>query len=189
MSSRFKNRLISSILSRLPSVVAFLAPHLVSNPKGDSSMKMSSTDNNDLNDTDSNIPWTPLKKPLSELKVALITTAGVHLSADEPFDMYDAEGDATFRAIPSGTDTKNLKITHDYYDHSDADKDVNIVLPIERLRELAGEGVISEVATSHYGFMGHIVGGLVDVLINESAPKVLRRLKEDKVDVVILSPG
>jgi len=134
-------------------------------------------------------PWTPLLKPLSACTVALVTTAGVHLKDEAPFDMSDQDGDPTYRAIPQNTPRGRLCITHDYYDHHDADKDVNIVLPLNRLQELADEGIIGGVAPFHYSFMGHIDGRHVPRLLAETAPDVARRLRHECVDVVILTPA
>ena len=135
------------------------------------------------------VPWTPTNKPLTECRVAVATTAGVHSRHHIPFDMADREGDPTFRVIDVARPISDLIITHDYYDHSDADRDINIVFPIERLWELEKEGHIGEVAEKHYGFMGHILGRHIPALVNRTAPEVARRLKEDRVDVVLLTPG
>jgi D-proline reductase (dithiol) PrdB len=83
----------------------------------------------------------------------------------------------------------SLMITHDYYDHADADRDINIVFPLELLREFAKERIIGRVADRHYGFMGHIIGPHVVTLINRTAPEVARKLREDGVDLVLLTPG
>lgn len=168
--NRLKNRVIASILTRFPSLADKVAD-------GVAPMEFGST------------PWAPVVKPLSEMTVALVTTAGVHLKADRPFDMANKSGDATFRIIPSGSTAGDLSITHDYYDHSDADRDVNIVFPLERLRELAASGVIGAVAKRHYGFMGHIENGQVERLIRQSAPQAARMLMEDGVDAVVITPG
>jgi D-proline reductase (dithiol) PrdB len=135
------------------------------------------------------VPWTPLKKKVSESKLALITTGGVHLKSQPPFNMRDSKGEATFREIPMNTFLDDLKITHNYYDHSDADKDINIVLPIERIQELKAAGDIGEINHRHFSFMGHIVGQHIDSLINQTAPIVARYLKEDSVDIVLLAPS
>jgi len=135
------------------------------------------------------VPWTPLCKPLVESRVALVTTAGVHHKGDVPFDMVDPEGDPTFRVIDVSRPITDLVITHDYYDHSDADKDINIIFPIQRLREFESDGFIGEVTKSHYGFMGHIVGRHIQTLINKTAPQVARRLRNDAVDIAFLTPG
>ncbi|MBU3914500.1 hypothetical protein KKA14_03110 [bacterium] len=81
-------------------------------------------------------PWTPLTKPVKECKLAFITTGGIHTIDQKPFDMTDPDGDPTFREIPADVLESDLRITHNYYDHRDADKDVNIVLPVGRLAEL-----------------------------------------------------
>lgn len=135
------------------------------------------------------VPWCPPKKPLAKSKVAVVTTAGVHHKDQPPFDMKDPEGDPTFRVIDASRSIDDLMITHDYYDHSDADKDINIVFPIQRLQEFEKEGLIGEVDHTHYGFMGHIVGKHIQTLVNLSAPEVARRLKQDGMDTVLLTPG
>lgn len=134
-------------------------------------------------------PWRPFTKPISQCRFALVTTAGVHRVEDAPFDMDDKDGDPTYRVIPKEATPDTLRITHDYYNHRDADKDVNIVFPLERLREFAEERVIGEVAPFHYSFMGHIDGRHVSRLLSETAPEVARQLKREHVDAVVLTPA
>ena len=134
-------------------------------------------------------PWTPLRKPLQECRIALVTTAGVHLKGQEPFNMEDPEGDPSYRIIPTEVSLDGLTITHDYYDHRDADKDLNIVFPLTRLKELAREGIIEGTASCHYSFMGHIDGSKLCALLQGTAPQVARRLQEEKVDAVLLTPA
>jgi D-proline reductase (dithiol) PrdB len=168
--NRFKNRLIASVLTRFPSLADRVA-------KGIDPLKFDTT------------PWAPVTKPLAQMTVALITTAGVHLKTDAPFDMSNKSGDGSFRVIHSGVTMGDLAITHDYYDHTDADRDVNIVFPLERLRELVANGVIGAVAKRHYGFMGHIENEQIEKLTLQSAPEVARLLKEDRVDAILITPG
>jgi D-proline reductase (dithiol) PrdB len=134
-------------------------------------------------------PWTKLKKDISECRLALVTTGGVHLKEQTPFNMEDPEGDHSFREIPSDVMTENLTITHNYYDHQDAKKDINIILPVERVRELKQYGEIGDIATRHFSFMGHITGSHVEELIKNTAPEVAKLLKSDDVDIVILTPS
>lgn len=135
------------------------------------------------------IPWTPLSKPLKYCKIAIVTTAGVHLKGQKPFDMHDPKGDPTYREIPADTSKEQLMITHDYYDHKDADKDMNIVFPIDRLKELKHAGEIGGIAEVNFGFMGHIDGGHIYTLINETAPEAAEKLKMQNVDAALLTPG
>jgi len=132
---------------------------------------------------------TPLRKPLAQCRVSLITTTGVHLSDQEPFDTAAALGDSSYRAVPSGVEASRLCISHTHYPLDRAEADINVILPMERLQELAEEGVIGSVGANHYcfGFDLH-VKELVDPAVG-TAHEVARALKEDGVDVVLLTPG
>lgn len=103
--------------------------------------------------------------------------------------MKDSAGDPTFREIPANTLPADLTITHNYYDHTDADKDVNIVFPIERVQELKQSGEIGDVNYRHFSFMGHIMHHHIKTLMKETAPQVAAALKSDKVNIVILTPA
>jgi D-proline reductase (dithiol) PrdB len=170
MLLRLKNRVIAKVITRFPSL---------SKQFTDAYSPLESKD----------IPWTPFNKELNTCKVGLVTTAGVHHKAQKPFNMADKNGDPSYRSIDSRKPLNDLIITHDYYDHTDADRDINIVFPIERLKEFEAEGIIGEVAEFNYGFMGHIDGHHIQTLINETGPEVAARLKEQAVHVVLLTPG
>lgn len=135
------------------------------------------------------IPWSPARVPLREATVVLVTSAGVHLKRDQPFHMNNPEGDASLRVIPGDTGLDDLTITHDYYDHRAADRDVNCVFPLERLRELAAAGMIGRVAPRHIGTMGHIFGAEERRLVTEVAPAIARLLVDDGVNYVVAAPG
>jgi len=135
------------------------------------------------------VPWALLAKPVRESVVALVTTAGVHLRSDPPFDMEDPDGDPSVREIPSGVDPRDIAITHKYYDHGAADRDLNVVLPLDRLRELCAEGAVGGMAPTAYSFMGHIDGRHLATLIGETAPAVARRLRADGAQAAFLTPA
>ena len=135
------------------------------------------------------VPWTPVNKLLVDCKVAIVTTAGVHHRNQKPFDMNDPKGDPSFRVIDSRRPISDLMITHDYYNHSDAEKDINIIFPIQRLWDLEKKGIIGKTAEKHYGFMGHILDPHIRTLINQTAPRVSDELKKDAVDIVLLTPA
>ena len=103
--------------------------------------------------------------------------------------MNDHDGDPSFREIPSDARKTDLTITHDYYDHSAADRDINVVLPLDRMREFAAERRIGGIAPFAYGFMGHIHGRHLSILLAESAPEVARRLRSDGAEAAILTPA
>ena len=167
---QLKDRAIAKILSRHPCLFHQWAKHSACIC---------------YNDT----PWAPLKHAIKKSKLALITTGGVHLKSQPQFDMLDSDGDPTFREIPSNTPPQDLMITHNYYDHSGADKDINIIFPIERVQELKNDGDIGNVNYRHFSFMGHIRGKHIDTLINDMAPTVASMLKKDSMDIAILTPG
>ena len=134
------------------------------------------------------IPWVEVTKPLNKTKWAVVTTAGVHKVGQKPFDMSDSNGDPSYRSIEIAGSMEWM-ITHDYYDHSDADKDINIVFPIDRMKEFESERLIGALADTNYSFMGHITGNHISSLINTTAPEVATKLKADKTDAVLLTPG
>ena len=137
----------------------------------------------------SDSPWTPFDKDISKCRLALVTTGGVHLKSQKPFDMKDSSGDPTFREIPADTRLADLTITHNYYDHADADKDINVVFPINRVQELKQSNEIGDVNYRHFSFMGHIMHHHINTLMKETAPSVAAALKSDEVDIVILTPA
>jgi len=139
--------------------------------------------------TFTDVPWVPLERPARECTVAMVTTAGVHLSSDKPFDMSDRAGDPSFREIPSDVSGSGLMVTHDYYDHRDADRDINVVFPIDRLREMAKDGEIGGLAPVFHSFMGHIEEPHLPELRERTSVEVARRLAGEGVDLVLLSGG
>jgi D-proline reductase (dithiol) PrdB len=127
-------------------------------------------------------PWTPLRQPIAKATVAVITTGGVHLCIDKPFDL---KTDASFRAIPRSASSVDLCITHEHYDRRDALRDLNLIFPLERLLELEAAGIVGRVADVHYGF--GFVQDPRDLLV--SGHKVGNLLALSGVDLVILVPA
>jgi len=128
------------------------------------------------------IPYTPRFRELKESTFALVTTAGVHLRDQEPY----VEDDNTWRIIPGDAQAPQLMVTHDHYDHTDVDSDINCVFPIDRLRELATQGIIGGVSDRHLGF--GFTQNLRD-LYERAAPEMARLVMHSKADGVILTGG
>lgn len=135
------------------------------------------------------VPWTAVSKPLRESKVAIVTTAGVHHRNQRPFDMTDPDGDPSYRILDAREPVEELVITHDYYDHTDADLDINVVFPVDRLREFQKAGIVGKLADMNYSFMGHVLGRHADTIVRLKAPEVAGMLKSDGVDAVLLTPA
>ena len=134
------------------------------------------------------VPWTPLKKPLSSARVALVSSAALVLPTQSPFDPRVRGGDVSVREIPAGTDVSTLIDTHrsDTFDHSGIAADANLAFPLDRLHELAGAGAIGSVAPRHFSLMGSILAP--GRLVRDTAPVIAESLASDEVDVALLVP-
>jgi len=126
-------------------------------------------------------PWVE-GPPLARRRVAVVSSAGLVVRGEKPFRGRDPD----FRAIPGTTRPDQLLMSHISinYDRTGFQEDWNVVFPLDRLGELAAEGAIGSVAATHYSFMG----ATDPVLMEDYAREVAGRLKQDKVDAVILSP-
>ncbi len=134
------------------------------------------------------VPFTPLERDLAKSRVVLVTAAGVHRRDQEPFNIADDLGDLTFRVVNGEAVNADLMVTHHHYDHSDADRDINCVFPLELLRELQAEGFIGEVAKEHVGYMGYTMQ--LKKMYDEVAPQMAEYVdKKCKADVVVLTGG
>jgi D-proline reductase (dithiol) PrdB len=143
-------------------------------------------------DSPGDTPWTPLSKPLSDCTIALISTGGIALRTDQPFDQEGERqnpwwGDPSYRVIPCTATAQDIGVYHLHIDPSHAEKDLNCLLPIERLSELANEGVVGRAAPSHYSFMGYLLDPRE--FLEGSVPAIIRRMRDESVDVVVLVPA
>lgn len=135
--------------------------------------------------------WSPgvqLGKELARCRVAVVTTAAFYLPGQEPFDERIRGGDCSYRIIPSDADLSTLKVAHksDSFDRTGIQKDANLALPLERLRELVGEGRIGSLNHRHFSFMGSVTAP--GRLVRQTAPEVAAMLLQDGVDAVLLTP-
>jgi len=129
-----------------------------------------------------------LLKPVSQAKIAVVTSAAFYLPDQEPFDEELKGGDPTYREIPLDCDLNSLQIGHrsEAFDHSGIEKDKNLALPFDRLRELVDEGYIGSINQNHYSFMGSVTAP--GRLLKKYAPEMAEKLKNDQVDAVFLTP-
>jgi D-proline reductase (dithiol) PrdB len=138
------------------------------------------------------IPWTPLPKPLARSKVALVSSAGIALRSDTPFDQEGERrnpwwGDPSFRVVPHGATAADVRLYHMHIDTRFGEEDLDVVLPAQRLAELARDGVVGGVARSHYSIMGYILRP--KELEEVTAPAIAARMKEEGVDAAVLVPS
>src|SRR6516164_9251350 len=137
------------------------------------------------------IPWTPLARPLSQCNVSLVSSAGIALKTDAPFnpeietqDPWFA--DPSYRVLPQTVRTGDIQVCHRHINRRFAKQDLNSVLPIERLKELAALGEIGAAAPSHFSYMGYTLRP--ERLLRESVPGIVEQLQKEHVDVVMLIP-
>lgn len=128
-------------------------------------------------------PFVRPPKPLAQCRVAIVTTAGMHRRDDKPF----GPGEQSYRVIPASTAGADIVQSHTSlgFDRVATMRDVNISLPIDRLRELAACGEIA-MAPNHYSFMGALRDTVK--IEGETGPEVARRLAADGADVALITP-
>lgn len=148
----------------------------------------------DIPETDykGEIPWTPLKKPVSRTMFSLMTSAGINLKADPPFDMEREKrepfwGDPTHREIPRDTSQDQIDANHLHVDTSFIKDDINVILPITRFAEFEREGFIGSLAPTCYSFYGYQHD--FTVLMEITMPKVAAKMHDEGVEAVVLTPA
>ena len=141
---------------------------------------------------DGDIPFQALSKPLAQARLSVVTSAGISLKTDPPFDM-EAEktdptyGDPTYREIPSGTTGSDIDVNHLHINSSYIYEDINVILPLTRLEEFAASGVIGELAPTSYSFYGFQWEGTD--FINQAVAPMTEKMKAEAVDAVVLTPA
>ena len=133
------------------------------------------------------VPTRPFVKgrPLAQRRVAIVTTAGIHLRTDQPFDTGGAGID--YRVIPGDAAPADLVMSHASvnFDRTGFQSDWNVVFPLDRLKELVRDKIVGAVAAFHYSFLGAIPK------IERYEPKareLAAMLRNDGVDAVLLTP-
>ncbi|MCB1549428.1 MAG: hypothetical protein KDJ41_16610 [Hyphomicrobiaceae bacterium] len=121
--------------------------------------------------------------PLAGRRVAILTTAGLHRKGDRTFQLTDTD----YRVIPGDLSGDDLVMSHTSvnFDRTGFQQDINVVFPIDRLREMEAAGEIGSVARFHYSLMG---AGWLPHEIEPTAVELAGLLKEDQVNAVLLVP-
>jgi D-proline reductase (dithiol) PrdB len=127
-------------------------------------------------------PFT-IPPPLSRARVAIVTTAALR----RPDDPTWGRGDESFRVLPDAARILAVAHASPNWDRSGIAADLNVAYPVDRLHELADEGVIGSVAHNHISFHGVIEGNLSTLRL-DTGPAAARQLRDDGVDVVLLTP-
>ena len=133
------------------------------------------------------IPLARLKKPLSESRLTFVSSAGVQPAGTMPFDVVHPVGDYTFRRVPSSSKPSDLEIHQIKYPTHGARKDLNVIFPIERLQELATEGVIGGLTENFFSFIGYNMDP--ERLERTLAEDIAEAVEAEGADVVLLAPA
>lgn len=141
---------------------------------------------------DGQIPWTPLKKPVSETIFSLMTSAGISMKTDPDFDMQrekqePAWGDPTYRKIPKSATEADIHVNHLHVNTDYIQQDMNVTLPLGRFREFETDGVIHALAPTAYSYYGYQTDPTV--LLEETMPRVVTDMKSEEVEAVFLTPA
>lgn len=138
------------------------------------------------------IPWAPITKPLSELRFSLMTSAGINMKTDPPFDMEREKrepmwGDPGMREIPKTATEADIDVNHLHINTAYTKQDLNVMLPIARFREFEEEGIIGSLTPTCYSYYGFQLDP--GELIASTMPGVIKRLKEEETEAVFLTPA
>ena len=138
------------------------------------------------------IPWAPLKRPLQETTFSLMTSAGISMKSDPPFDVKrevkePTWGDPTGRNIPRDSSQEDINVNHLHINTDYIKEDINVILPLTRFKEFEEEGVIGKLAPTCYSFYGFQLNP--KELLEETMPEIASRMHREEVEAVLLTPA
>jgi D-proline reductase (dithiol) PrdB len=133
------------------------------------------------------IPLVHPLKPLAASRLAFVSSAGVQLKGTLPFDVVHPVGDYSFRRVPSNARPADLEIHQIKYPTSGANRDLNVIFPIERLQELVAEGIIGELTDDFISFIGYNMDP--ERLERTLAEEIAEAVVDQRADIALLAPA
>jgi D-proline reductase (dithiol) PrdB len=132
-------------------------------------------------------PFTPARRALPMLNLALISSAGAYIDGTPAFDTSSTSGDTTFKEIPIEVEESDLRFAARGYDPTAVQLDVNSELPVPRLLEFEKNGIIGQLNPVFWSFCGFIpdAGRVVDDLV----PQLVERVRRYEVQAALLVPA
>jgi D-proline reductase (dithiol) PrdB len=132
-------------------------------------------------------PFTPARRALPMLNLALISSAGAYIDGTPAFDTNSSSGDTSFREIPIEVEASDLRFAARGYESSAVHQDVNSELPVERLLEFEKNGIIGQLNPVFWSLCGYVpdAGRLVDELV----PQLIERVRRYEVQAALLVPA
>lgn len=132
-------------------------------------------------------PFTPMRRALPMLNLALISSAGAYIDGTESFDINSRDGDLNFREIPIEVEAEDLLYTAKGYDAKAVKEDRNVLIPVERLLEYEANGVIGNLNQVWWSLSSWIPNAAL--VAEKLAPKIVERLKSYEVQAALLVPA
>jgi D-proline reductase (dithiol) PrdB len=132
-------------------------------------------------------PFTPLKRALPMLNLALISSAGGYIDGTEPFDLASRDGDLEVREIPIEVEAEDLLYAAKGYDPKAVREDRNSQVPVDRLREYAGNGVIGGLNNVWWSLSPWVPNAAK--VADEMAPRLAERLERYEVHAALFVPA
>lgn len=133
------------------------------------------------------VPLATPRVPLRDARVCFVSSAGVQPVGSLPFDVAHPVGDFSFRSVPSHASVADLEIHQLKYPTAGARRDLNVIFPIERLRELVAEGTIGGLAPNFFSFIGYNMDPIrFETLFAEELASAVER---EAPDIVLLAPA
>jgi D-proline reductase (dithiol) PrdB len=132
-------------------------------------------------------PFTPLKRALPMLNLALISSAGAYIDGTAAFDLDSNDGDLSYREIPIEVDAADLKFAAKGYDTKAVLEDRNVQIPIDRLFEYQANAVIGELNQVWWSISSFIPNAAR--VASELAPAIVERLHRYNVHAALFIPA
>jgi D-proline reductase (dithiol) PrdB len=137
------------------------------------------------------IPWAPLRRPLAEATIALVSTAALSMNTDAPFDTEGERanpwwGDPSYRVIPRTATARDIVASHLHIESDYLRDDLDVALPLRRLDDLVHAGLVGGVAPSHYSFQGYLLDPTE--FLARSVRAMVEQMKREAVDAAVFVP-
>ncbi len=133
------------------------------------------------------VPLAQLQRPVSESRLTFVSSAGVQPKGTLPFDVVHPVGDYSFRRVPSQSRPGDLEIHQIKYPTTGANRDLNVIFPIERLQELAQEGAIGALTPNLFSFIGYNMDP--ERLERTLAENIAEAVVQDGAEAALLAPA
>lgn len=138
--------------------------------------------------------WAPFAKRLAASRVALLTSAGIYLTASQPtFDLEREQhqpewGDPSWRSIPATAAPDALGVAHLHINDEDIRSDPEIALPMRGLDQLVAANLVGGSVAEHVAVMGYQDRDLTHWR-EITAPEIVEHLRQQGADGLVLAPA